>query len=243
MREGPRWLVATSVVVLISGVLMLLKADASAAGIVYLVLVVWFATLAGRDVSIYLAVVCGFLFDYCFLVPRYSFNLTGLQSWLSMAAFIVSCVVVSRVAEQARRQTRQADQRREDVERLYALGQEMMLHEDAAGLVREIPRLVADTFVLEAVLLYVRAEDQLYSNVTLASTAMLEALRTASSTLEPHAELPEKYALMNLVFGMNSVGSLAWKPATLSREVAASIAAQVAIVMTRAHAVDAWARL
>ncbi len=35
------------------------------------------------------------------------------------------------------RQSRQAEQRREDVERLYTLSQEMMLHEDAAGLIRE----------------------------------------------------------------------------------------------------------
>ena len=39
-----------------------------------------------------------------------------------------------------RRQAQQAEQRREDVERLYTLSQEMMLHEDAARLVRELPR-------------------------------------------------------------------------------------------------------
>jgi two-component system sensor histidine kinase KdpD len=48
---------------------------------------------------------------------------------------------------------------------------------------------------------------------------------------------------LNLVFGMNSVGTLAWKPTTLSREVATSVAAQVAIAITRAHAIEASARL
>ena len=38
---------------------------------------------------------------------------------------------MSRVAERARRQTQQAEQRQADVERLYALSQEMMLFEDA----------------------------------------------------------------------------------------------------------------
>ena len=38
-----------------------------------------------------------------------------------MISFLLSCVVVGRVAERARRQTRQAEQRREDVERLYEL--------------------------------------------------------------------------------------------------------------------------
>jgi two-component system sensor histidine kinase KdpD len=243
MRKGLSWLGATLAIALVSGTMMLLRADASTAGIVYLVLVVWFATVAGRDVSIYLAIVCGLLFDYYFLPPLYSFDLTGFQSWLAMVAFIASCIVVNRVAERARRQTRQAEQRREDVERLYALGQEMMLHDDAAGLVREIPRLVAHNFALDAVLLYVRDEDQLYSSVPLDSATMLNTLRTTSATLEPHAESPEGYMMMNLVFGMTSLGSLACKPATLSHEVAASITAQVAIVITRAHAIEASARL
>ena len=38
-----------------------------------------------------------------------------------MFSFLASCVVVNRVAERARRQKRQAEQRREDVERLYEL--------------------------------------------------------------------------------------------------------------------------
>ena len=243
IEEGLRWLASTGVCLLITLTFVLLHATAGTAGIVYLVLVVWFATVAGREVSIYLAVVCSLLFDYYFLEPLHSFGVSGFQSWLSMIAFVVSCVIVSRVAERARRQTRQAEQRREDVERLYSLGQEMMLHGDAAGLVREIPRLVEQNFALDAVLLYVRDEDQLYSSVAVDSPTILATLRTASAAWEPNAELPEGFASMNLVFGMNSVGTLAWKPPALSREVATSIAAQVAIAITRAHAIEDSARL
>jgi two-component system, OmpR family, sensor histidine kinase KdpD len=253
VREGLRWLLVTAVAIFTTSVLVLLHADSSTAGILYLVLVVWAATLAGRALSIYLAVIAALLFDYFFLQPLYSLGLSGSQSWLAMFAFIVSCITVGRVAERARRQTRQAEQRREDVERLYTLSQEMMLHEDAAGLIREIPRLVEHNFALDAVLLYVRDEDQLYSSVPsvpvpgspvlFAPEPMREALRAVSAAWEPNSELPQGFTPMNLVFGMNSVGTLAWKPATLSREVATSVAAQVAIAITRAHAIEASARL
>ena len=253
LGEGLRWLLATAVVVFITAVLVLLHADAATAGILYLVLVVWSSTLAGRAVSIYLAILASLLFDYFFLPPFHSLGLSGFQSWLSMFAFVASCVIVGRVAERARRQTRQAEQRREDVERLYALSQEMMLHEDAAGLIREIPRLVEHNYALDAVLLYVRDEDQLYSSVPsvpvpgnpvlFTPEPMREALRAVSATWEPNSERPQGFTPMNLVFGMNSVGTLAWKPATLSREVATSVAAQVAIAITRAHAIEASARL
>ncbi len=74
----------------------------------------------------------------------------GAQEWVAMFSFAASSLVAGRVAERARRQTQQAEQRREDVERLYMLSQEMMLHDDAAGLMRELPRLIHRIFALEA---------------------------------------------------------------------------------------------
>ena len=253
LPEALRWLLATAITGLITTILLLLHADATSAGILFLVLVVWSATLAGRAVSIYLAIIASLLFDYFFLSPVYSLSLSGAQSTLGMVAFVVSCVVVGRVADRARRQTLHAEQRREDVERLNSLGQEMMLHGDAAGLVREIPRLVERNFALDAVLLYVRDEDQLYSSVPgvpsdssaslFIPEVMRKALNAVSSAKEPDSELSEGYTATTLLFGMNSVGTLAWKPATLSREVAMSVAAQVAIAITRALAIEGSARL
>jgi two-component system sensor histidine kinase KdpD len=72
---------------------------------------------------------------------------------------------------------------------------------------------------------------------------MRRALREVSSAWEPNSELSQGYTPVNLVFGMSSVGTLAWKPATLGREVATSVAAQVAIAITRANAIEASARL
>ncbi len=83
-----------------------------------------------------------------------------------MFSFLASCAVVGRVAELARRQARQAEQRREDVERLYALSQEMMLHEDAAGLIRDLPRLIDRIFALDGVVLYVCDQDQFYASTS-----------------------------------------------------------------------------
>jgi two-component system, OmpR family, sensor histidine kinase KdpD len=247
VRRGFRWLLATAAALITTAILMALHMDASAAGIAYLVLVVWFATIVGPGPSIYLAVVCAIAFDYFFLAPIFSFAITG-RDILAMAAYLLACVVVNRVAERARRQTRQAEQRREDVERLYALSQEMMLHDDAAGLVREIPRLVERNFALDAVVLHVRDEGQIYSSVPGATTEELRGILASAAAAIGTAgaagsELAEGYFAINLVFGMNSAGTLAWKPAKLSREVATSVAAQVAIAITRANAIEAFARV
>ncbi len=248
LRRLGHLMAASGMTAFVSLALITMHADATTAGILYLVMVVWASTFAGSFLSIYLAIIASLFLDYFFLPPIYHLDLNGFQSWLAMIAFVASCVIVNRVAERARRQTRLVVRRREDVERLYSLSQEMMLHEDAAGLVREIPRLVAQNFALDAVLLYVRDEDQLYASVPSADAytegqpfspdRMRVALKEVSAAWEPNSELPQGYTPLNLVFGMSSVGTLAWKPSTLSREVATSIAAQVAIAITRAHAIE-----
>jgi len=259
LRRGVDWLLATALTLVLTAVLLLLHANANTSAIVYMVVVVVFATLAEQALAAYLAAVSAIIFDYYFTEPLHSLVVYSVQDWIAILAFVGSSFVVGRIAERARRQTRQAVQRREDAERLYALSQEMMLHEDAAGLVRDIPRLVEHNFALDAVLLYVRDEDKLYSSVPGSSSAaegqdsgpralsnaedLHGVLRAASAAWEPHSELADGYFPMNLVFGMKSVGTLAWKPDTLSREVATSIAAQVAIAITRAHAIEASARL
>jgi two-component system sensor histidine kinase KdpD len=260
-----QWVVATSITIGLTAVLLMTHANASTSGIAYLVVVVMYSTLAGRWLSIYLAICSALLFDYFFFPPYRSLMISRPGDWISFLAFVGSCIVVGRVAERARRETRQAEQRREDVEQLFTLSQEMMLHDDAKGLVRDIPRLVERVFGLEAVLLYVSDGDQVYSSVPGHSSveanhefdgtthgaphldreignAMHRALREATE-MEVSPRLPEGYAPIRLTFGMHSVGMLAWKPASLSLEVATSVAAQVAIAITRAHAIGLSTRL
>src|SRR6202789_1919966 len=126
------WFVATLLVIATTSLLVLLNVDSTAAGMVFVALVVWASTRAGLWLSLYVALLCSLSFDYFFLLPFHTLRLAGGQEWFAMVCFVSCCLVVSRVAERARRQTRSAEQRREDVERLYELSQEMMLHEDAA---------------------------------------------------------------------------------------------------------------
>ena len=234
---------ALALVGLLTAALLLVHANGTACGMVYLVLVMWLATSADTRLAIFVALVCGVLFDYYFLEPFGTFTIAGFQGWLAMGAYLVSSFVAGRVADRARRQTEQALQRRADLERLYGLSQEMMLHEDAGGLVRDIPMLVERIFGLDGVLLYVRDQDQVYASRPDDSEQMRQSLRGLFTTPEGAMEIGEGYWAMSLVFGMKSVGTLAWRPAVLSHEVASAVTAQVAIALTRSLALEGSARL
>jgi len=237
------WLVGAFLTALTTAVLVWLGANATAAGMVFLVVVVWSSTQAGIWLALYIAVLCALSFDYFFLLPFHTFRLAGAQEWVAMFSFVASCIVVGRVAELARRQTRQAEQRREDVERLYALSQEMMLHEDAEGLIHDLPRLIDRIFSLEGVVLYVSDQDQFYASSGGLPADAQASMRAMTLGHNPSISTHADYFATALTLGMRPVGALGWRPARLSREVATAMSAQVAIALARSIAIEATARM
>jgi len=241
--DALRWMAVILTSIATTLVLVWMGANSTAAAMVFLVLVVWSATLAGIWLSLSIAVLCALCFDYYFLPPFHTLRLASAQEWVALISFVASCLVVGRVAEMARRQTRQAERRREDVERLYALSQEMMLHEDAAGLVRDLPLLIHRIFQLEEVVLFVRDQDQFYSSGLNLQPSTQANLRALTQGMNPTLVGPSSVTAMALTLGLRPVGALGWQPAGLSREVATAVSAQVAIALTRATAIEASARM
>jgi two-component system sensor histidine kinase KdpD len=237
------WFVATLFAVATTFLLVRLGANPTAAGMVYLVLVVWSATQAGIWLSLYVAVTCALAFDYFFLPPVGTFQLAGAQAWVAMLSYLACCLVVGRVAERARRQTQQAERRREDVERLYELSQEMMLHEDAQGLIHDLPRLINRIFALDGVVLYVRDQDEFYGSTADVPVSVQAILRALTQGQNPTISLNMGFFTTPLMLGLRPVGALGWRPALLSREVATAVSAQVAIVLARSMAIEATARI
>jgi two-component system sensor histidine kinase KdpD len=237
------WFVATLLVMATTVVSAWVGADSTAAGMVFLVLVVWSSTQAGIWLSLYVAILCALSFDYFFLPPLHTLLLAGGQEWVAMASFVGCCLVVGRVAERARRQTLQAEQRREDVERLYELSQEMLLHEDADGLVRDLPRLIERIFALDGVVLFVSDQEKFYASTSDLPMSIQASMCAMAHGPNPTLTIPGNFRALPLTLGMRTVGALGWRPALLSREVSAAVSAQVAIALARSIAIEATARV
>ena len=242
-RHYAQWLGATLAAVLTTIGLGFAGARATTAGMVFLVVVVVTATQAGLVISLYSALLCAVSFDYFFLPPIHTFILAGPQEWVSMFTFVISSLVAGRVAERARNQKQEAEQRREDVERLYLLSQEMMLHEDTTGLIRDLPAVVRHIFGLESVVLFVQDRDQIVSTDAEMTELFKANLRDLAIGNHPSTAVQEGFEAHALLVGMQPVGAIAWRPASPSREVATAVCAQVAIALTRAIAIEAGARL
>jgi two-component system, OmpR family, sensor histidine kinase KdpD len=236
------WFVATAIAMLTTLGLDSAGANSTTAGMIFLVIVVWSATQAGIALSVYIALLCAVFFDYFFLLPYHTLWLAGIEQWVVMFSFVASCLVVSRVAETARRQTFQARQRRQDMERLYELSQEMMLYDDAERLIHELPRIIGRVFSLNGVVLYVFAKDEFHASTSDLPMSIDASLRAIAQSPNPMLEIPGGFSAMALMLGLRPVGAIAWRPAELSREVATAMSAQVAIVVARSMAVETSVR-
>jgi two-component system sensor histidine kinase KdpD len=240
--DTARWVGAVAVCTIATIVMVSLTASATTAGMVFLVLVVWFASQAGFRLSLLVMFLCAIFFDYYFLPPLRTFRIGGIQQWVAMFSFVASCLVVSRLAEVARRETMQAEQRRRDVERLYELSQELMLYEDAEGLIRELPRLIDRIFSLEGVVLYVCNRDQFHSSTSELPMSIRASLRAMTQGHNHTLAIPGDLTARPLMLGMRPVGAIAWRPENVSREVATAVSAQVATAIARWTAIEASAR-
>ena len=242
-RQVLRWLAASATAALATLVLTRLGASSTTAGMVFLVLVVWWATQAGIVLSIFTALLCALCFDYFFLPPIRTLRLQGAQAWVAMLSFALSCVVVSRLAERARKQTIRAQQRQEDVGKLYALSQEMMLFEDADRLLRDLPGAIDRIFALEGVVLYVGDYDRFYSSAGAVPASVHAHMQAVTQGLNPTIAPFAGYQTTALALGLKPIGALSWKPDTLSLEVAAAVSAQVSIAVARSIAMAATTRV
>jgi len=238
-----RWLAATAAAALTTFLLAWLGANSTTAGMVYLVLVVWLATQCGAVLSIYIAALSAVCFDYFFLPPIHTFWLVGAQAWVAMFAFLASSLVVSRLAERARRQAAQAEQRQADVGRLYTLSQEMMLFEDAERLLRDLPAAIGRIFSLEWVALYICEDERFYSSTKDVPATVRVHMQAITENQSATVVPPAGYHTTALTLGLRPLGALAWRPETLSVEVSAAVSAQVSIALARSIALETTARV
>lgn len=242
-RQALRWFAASATAALATFLLVWLRANSTTAGMVFLVLVVWWATQSGIGLSIFTAILCAICFDYYFLLPLHTFLILGTQQWVAMVSFALSCLVVGRLAERARKQTVRAQQREEDVGKLYSLSQEMMLFEDADQLLRDLPGAIGRIFALEGVVLYVGDYDRYFSSTGEVSPSMRAHMQAVAQGLNPTVAPFAGYQTNALALGLKPVGALAWRPDALSLEVATAVSAQVSIAVARSIAMAATTRI
>ncbi len=90
------------------------------AALTYLLVVLAAATLWGLPEAMLASALSMMCLDYYFLPPVPSFGIDDPQNWVAWCAFLITSFVVSHLSARLKKRAMEANQRRNEIERMYA---------------------------------------------------------------------------------------------------------------------------
>ena len=155
-----RFAAAVAIAVAVVALCAELRANATTAALFLLLAILGISTGWGLAEAMVASVVAVLGFNLMFLPPVGKLTIQDPQNWVALLAFLVTAVTASQLSAHARRRTAEAEARRLEMERLYALVQSMMLTGSARKTVREFVNRVVQVFGCSAAAFYYRASDE-----------------------------------------------------------------------------------
>ena len=163
MRIAPlRYLAMLAVLAAIVAAGRYLHLNSTAMALMLLLAVLFASAYWGLRYALTLSIVATAAFNFFFLPPLNTFTIADPQNWFALTAFLVTAVVAGNLSERARREAEEAKQRRREVERLYALSQQLLTTENLASLLNMLPRIVGETFSVSGCALLVNDRPAVY---------------------------------------------------------------------------------
>ncbi len=121
-------------------------ADTSA---IYLLAVVPIAGRYGTAPGVVASVIAFLAYDFLFTAPRFTFNVTNAQEWLSLLLFLVVAVVIGRLAALQAERTSEADRRAREAQAMFGISRALATASTIDEAATEIlDRLVSQTGLL-----------------------------------------------------------------------------------------------
>jgi two-component system, OmpR family, sensor histidine kinase KdpD len=210
--------------------------NATTVGFAYLLLVLVIASAWGFIEAAVTSLAATVLYNYFFLPPVKTFTIADPQNWVALFSFIATALVASRLSAVARHRTVEAVRRRQDVERLYTFSRSLLLIDTADSFARQLARKLADTFDLEAVVLYERATGEFYRAGPFEFDGIDDQLREAALHGAAYFDPERRRAITAVRLGSEPIAGLAIQGPNMPDSMLQGIANLVAIGLERVRA-------
>jgi two-component system sensor histidine kinase KdpD len=137
-QNAGRWISAALLLAaIVCAYHFLARANTTTVALTLLLLVLVLARW-GLRYAVVTSIAATLCYNFFFLPPVGTLTIADPQNWLTLFAFLATSVVGSRLAEQARREAKQARARQQELEVLYRLSRELLQAEDVASLLTTI---------------------------------------------------------------------------------------------------------
>ena len=220
-----------------------LHVNPTTVGFTFLLAVLSISAVWGLRYAIFMAILATVAYNYFFLPPLFRFTIADPQNWIALFAFLFTAIVASQLSERARREALQSNERRREVERLYAFSQSLLVSENVFELLNTIPKYIVESFRVTGAAMFLEGKQETYFfDSTSQSLFPTDQLKAISGRGEPVLDRDRAICFMPLRMGVRSVGSLGLAGCSLSRETLEAIGSLAAIAIERANAVEKMTR-
>jgi two-component system, OmpR family, sensor histidine kinase KdpD len=216
----------------------LLHVNPTTVAVTFLLAILMIAAAWGLRYAIPMSIAAALCFNFFFLPPLGTLTIAEPQNWVALLAFFVTSVIASNLSERARRQTLEAQQRRQDMERLYTFSQQLLVAENVVGLLKNIPHLVNETFGVKQSAVYISTRDQAYLSNPDRQEISIEQLRDAAARGELLFDPAHSLAIAPLRMGIRTVGAFGVSGEMPPRETMEAVGSLIATAIERASAVE-----
>jgi len=120
----------------------------------YLLIVVLLSLKAGYASAVVVSVIAAVCFEYFFIPPVLEWRINDPEDALALLAYLVTSLVITRLAASARSQTRIAEARRNDVARLYETASQLLSLNPELAASPQALRVFRERFGLNAACLF-----------------------------------------------------------------------------------------
>jgi two-component system sensor histidine kinase KdpD len=204
------------------------------AGFLFLVAILLIATKGGLVESTIASVAAMLCFNFFFLPPIGTLTIADPQNWVALFAFLATSLTASQLSARAKRRTLEAEERRGEVERLYALSRALLLIDTSQPIAKQIVQQIALTSEIPGVALYVKGTGELY-RAGLTDADVDFKLREAAARSTVLKEDATDLIVTPIRLGGEPIGSLAFTGSAFSDAALQSLLNLVAIALERAN--------
>jgi len=220
----------------------LIPVNATTAGFAYLVAILVIATAWGLLESTVASLAAVLSFNYFFLPPIGTFTIADPQNWVALLAFLATSIIASHLSARAKRRTKEALDRQQEMERLYALSRAILLTEANKTAPKQFAHQIAQVFDFSSVALYERETSELHRAGPADLPAVEDQLREAALQGTFFHDQLSRTTVTSIRLGGQPIGSLALQGHTLSDGALQALANLVAIGLEKVRSQEAASR-
>ena len=234
--RGARCIVSAGLsVVLVVGATYVPQVNHATVALALVLLTVGLSMHWGWAEALTASFVGGLAFDYYFLPPA-GLSIEAPEHWVTLAAFLLTAITTGQLSARAARNRAEAEARRDEMARLYRLGNALLDSDGADGAWERTAKQITEIFHARSAVFFDLESDRVLRSGLADDFISEEKLRRVAATGKALSGAAEESFIVPVWRGGSLAGSLGIAGASITPGAADAIAERVGVALARVHA-------